>query len=267
MTQNILTKINDEKRAHVAACKARVSFAALEEKIKNAPPLRGFKDTLAKKIASGQTALITEIKKASPSAGVIVPNYNPAAIAKKYEDAGASCLSVLTDTPAFQGRDDDLITARAACALPVLRKDFMLDVYQIAESRALGADCVLLIMASLSDAQARELMDAATRYALSVLVEVHDRAELDRALPLVTHNANAMLGINNRNLKTLVTDLATTETLVPFAPSGTLLVGESGIRNPADIARLKAANVSCFLVGEHLLKSADIGAATRAMLS
>ncbi len=270
MTDNVLTKIIADKKKHVAACKAKKSLSAVEADAENAPSLRPFYRSLAAKHAAGKTALITEVKKASPSAGLIVKDFDPAKIAKTYEQAGATCLSILTDTPFFQGEDAHLKTARAACTLPVLRKDFMIEPYQIVESRALGADCVLLIMACLSNEQAKELIATASAYDLSILIEVHDEEELDRALPLAHGITNTMIGINNRNLKTLQIDLATTGRLISRATAAKaphLFVSESGIRNHSDIDYLKKSGVSCFLIGENLLKSNDVAATTKAMLA
>lgn len=267
MSANVLTRIVNDKQQHVAACKARVPLVEMDARAKAAPAIRDFYGTLKARAARGETALITEIKKASPSAGLIRPAFDPAALARTYESAGASCLSVLTDTPYFQGRDEDFSAARMACALPVLRKDFMIDPYQISESRALGADCVLLIMACLKDALVEAMLESAAAYGMSILVEVHDEEELGRFLALKTKVPKTLLGINNRNLKTLAIDLATTERLAAQAGNAFLLVGESGIKNSADIARLKRAGVTCFLVGENLLKQDDIAAATRGLLN
>jgi indole-3-glycerol phosphate synthase len=208
-------------------------------------------------------ALICEIKKASPSGGMIRSGFDPEGLAKACAAGGAACLSVLTDTPYFQGQDEDLRKARAACALPVLRKDFMVDVWQVAESRALGADCILIIMAAVDDALARDLHAAAVGYGMDVLIESHDRAELERALRL----PSGLIGINNRNLKTLKTDLATTGALAPFVPEGRIVVGESGFRTAADLRRMQAAGVDCFLIGESLLRQKDVTAAVRQMIS
>lgn len=270
MTDNVLTKIIADKKKHIAACKAKRSLSTIEAEAESAPGLRPFFRSLSAKHAAGKTALITEIKKASPSAGLIVKDFDPAKIAKTYEQAGATCLSILTDTPFFQGEDTHLKIAREACALPVLRKDFMIDPYQIVESRALGADCILIIMACLSDAQAKELIATASAYDMSMLIEVHDEDELDRALPLAHGITNTLIGINNRNLKTLQIDLATTGRLIEraaAAKSSHLFVSESGIRNRADIDYLKKSGVSCFLIGENLLKSGDVATATKSLLT
>lgn len=256
---DILQKICADKRAHIERLKKEKPFAAIDEQAKRAPPPRGFTKALQAKIKTDGIGLITEIKKASPSAGVIRADYSPAAIAHDYEAAGAACLSVLTDAPYFQGRNEDLIAARAACALPVLRKDFMLDVWQVAEARAIGADCILLIMAALDDNTALELHKAATGYGMDVLIEVHDGEELDRALKL----PSGVLGINNRNLKTLKTDLAVTEELAKRVPKDRLLVSESGIATAVDVARMRKAGAHCFLIGESLLKQKDVKAAIK----
>jgi len=260
---DVLTRINADKRALVAARKAARPLAVLEEEARAADPVRGFTRALRATVAGGGYGLIAEIKKASPSKGLIRADFDPPDLARAYRDGGATCLSVLTDEPYFQGRDDYLVAARAAVDLPVLRKDFMVDPYQIVEARALGADCILIIMASLSDAQAAEIEDAAVAQGLDVLVEVHDRAELDRALLLKT----PLLGVNNRNLKTLAVDIATTEDLARNVPADRMLVAESGLYTPADLSRMAAAGARCFLVGESLMRQADVTAATRALLA
>jgi indole-3-glycerol phosphate synthase len=259
---DVLAEICAAKRAEVARAKAAVSEAALVAGLAEAPPSRPFAAALARHLDEGRYGLIAEIKKASPSAGLIRADFDPAALARAYEAGGASCLSVLTDAPYFQGSADDLRAAREAVRLPVLRKDFIVDPYQIVESRHIGADCVLLIMAALSDTAARELAAAAAEFGLDVLVEIHDHAELDRALRLDAR----LVGINNRNLKTLETDLRTAERLAPLVPSDRVVVAESGIRSAADLDRLAAAGARCFLVGESLLREPDLGAATRRLL-
>jgi indole-3-glycerol phosphate synthase len=256
---DVLEKICATTRTHVEHQKQNLTLAMLEAKIKHALPVRGFEKSLQKKIAADGFGFITEIKKASPSAGVIRPDFDPAAIAHTYEKAGAACLSVLTDIAFFQGHNDDLIAAREACSLPVLRKDFMLDIWQVAEARVIGADCILLIMAALDGAQAADLHAAAISYGMDVLIESHDRAELDRALTL----PSGLIGINNRNLKTLKTDLATTQKLARAIPAGRILVSESGIASSADITRLRKSGAQAFLIGESLLKQEDVGAALR----
>jgi indole-3-glycerol phosphate synthase len=259
---DVLAEICAEKRAHVARSKTGLSEALLLARLAEAPPTRPFAAALERHVAEGRYGLIAEIKKASPSAGLIRDDFDPPRLARAYEAGGASCLSVLTDTPYFQGSDDDLVAARRAVRLPVLRKDFILDPYQILESRYIGADCVLLIMAALTDALASELAAAAAEIGLEVLVEVHGRAEMDRALRLGVH----MIGINNRNLKTLRTDLRTTESLAPEVPTDRLVVAESGIRTSADLDRLAAAGACSFLVGETLMRQPDVTEATRTLL-
>jgi indole-3-glycerol phosphate synthase len=259
---DVLAEICAIKREHVARRKAERSEASLRARLAEAPPVRPFAAALESRARSGRYGLIAEIKKASPSRGLIRADFAPAALAEAYQAGGATCLSVLTDTPYFQGGDDDLRAARAACSLPVLRKDFILDPYQVVESRALGADCILLIMAALDDDMARALAAAATELRLDVLVEVHNRAELDRALRLDTK----LIGINNRDLKTLKVDLHTTEQLASLVPPGRIIVGESGITEPADLDRLAACGARCFLVGESLMRAGDVAAATRRLL-
>lgn len=259
-----LTKICDDKYAHIAKQKLAVPESSLLEACLHVTLPRGFHAALKKKITEGQVGLIAEVKKASPSKGLIRADFDPATIAKAYESGGATCLSVLTDTPYFQGADAYLIEARAAVRLPVLRKDFMLEPYQIAESRSLGADAILLIMAALSDAQAVELETLARDLGMDVLVEVHDEHELERAL---TQLKSPLIGINNRNLKTLAVDLATSERLRPLIPEHYTVVCESGVATAADVARMRAANMHCFLVGESLMREANISAATKTLLA
>ncbi len=260
--RDVLAEICAGKRAHIARAKAVLSEAALLAGISKAPPLRPFAAAIERHLAEGRYGLIAEIKKASPSAGLIRKDFDPLKLAAAYAAGGASCLSVLTDVPYFQGSDDDLSAAREAVSLPVLRKDFILDPYQVLESRRIGADCILLIMAALSDAAAGELAAAAAELGVDVLAEIHDGAELARALRLTVR----LIGINNRNLKTLETDLRTAETLAPEVPADRIVVAESGIRRSEDLERLAAAGARCFLVGETLMREPDVTAATRRLL-
>ncbi len=267
---DVLARICDDKRREVAARKAAVPDAALEQRLAKATRPRGFAGALRARRAAGDVALIAEIKKASPSRGLIRADFDPAALAAAYRAGGATCLSVLTDEPYFQGKDEYLQAARASVSLPVLRKDFALDPYQIRETRALGADCVLLILAALDDCVVQDLCEIALDIGLDVLAEVHDATELDRALKLPAqgaHGNETMIGINNRNLKTLAVDLATFEALAARVPRDRLLVAESGIKTPADVARLERAGAAAFLVGESLMLQADVAAATSALLA
>jgi len=259
---DVLAEICAEKRAYISHAKAARSQAQLLADISQAPPARKFAAALEGHLGEGRYGLIAEIKKASPSAGLIRDDFEPRALARAYAAGGASCLSVLTDAPYFQGSDEDLKAARESVGLPVLRKDFILDPYQVLESRLIGADCILLIMAVLSDAEAAELAAAAGELGLDVLAEIHDATELDRALRLPVR----LIGINNRNLKTLETDLRTAETLAPEVPGDRIVVAESGIRRTTDLDRLAAAGARCFLVGESLMREPDVAAATRRLL-
>ena len=258
---NKLEQICATKREEVAARKRMRSLADLDASAREQTAPRGFRSALERAERSG-FGLIAEIKRASPSKGLIREDFHPAAHARAYAAGGAACLSVLTDAPYFQGHEDYLIEARSACELPVLRKDFMVDTWQVAEARALGADAILIIVAALDDGAMVEIEQAAVEYGMDVLVEVHDHAEMERAALLQSR----LIGVNNRDLRTFSTDLATTEALAPLAPEGSLLVGESGISRFEDCQRLSHAGVNSFLVGESLMRQCDVEAATRTLL-
>jgi indole-3-glycerol phosphate synthase len=260
---NKLDEICARKREEVAARKAATPLPTLRHQALGIPPPRGFANALRRRVARDEVALIAEIKRASPSAGPLRPDLSVREVAQAYEAGGAACLSILTDAPFFGGSSEDLTEAVLACSLPMLRKDFLVDPWQVVESRTLGADAVLLILAALHEDEAREIHEAARLYGMDVLIEIHTPAELDLALTFPP----GLLGINNRDLKTLTTNLTTTEELAPLVPPGWLTVSESGVKGPEDIARLRHIGVNAFLVGESLLRQADVTLATRALVT